>query len=136
MTRTSCGAGLAEHSAVPTKIAALLASMAEMLSVHTGSLDATDENALIERGAYRKLIDAHRRAAEMLSATGAEMARCRDLPPATHDLEAVASAKARAVFEDVVKRERELLALLERRVENDEKMLLDMAAHRPPFSDV
>jgi hypothetical protein len=126
MKTASCGGGLAEHSVLPTKIAELLGSVAETLSVHTSSLDETEKNAQTERRVYRKLIDEHRHAAEILSAIGEEMASYRDLPPAKHDPKAMASPKALEAFEEVVKREREILALLEKKVENDQKVLLEM----------
>jgi hypothetical protein len=133
MNRSSCGGGLAEHSALPKKIAELLSSVAETLSVHTSSLDETEKNAQTERHVYRKLIDEHRHAAEILSTIGEEMASHRDLPPAKHDPKAIASPQALEAFEQVVKREREILALLEKRIERDQKILLEMvvAAQAP-----
>jgi hypothetical protein len=126
MSRQSCGGGLAEHSTLPAKLAELFGSVAETLQVHTASLDPNEENARTERAAYQRLIGEHRRAAELLSRLGDEMASCRDLPAAAHDPKTVASAEALEAFEDVVKREREILALLERKVEDDQKRLLEM----------
>jgi hypothetical protein len=126
MNRLSCGGGLAEHASLHTKLAELLASVAETLAVHTNALDATEEHAQVERRAYRRLIDEHRRAAELLSAIGHDMASYRDLPAAKHDPKAMASPKALEAFEEVVKREREMLALLEKRVLDDQKMLVEM----------
>jgi hypothetical protein len=126
MHRQSCGGGLAEHATLPTKLAELFGSVAETLAVHTTSLDPTEENARMERAAYERLIEEHRRAAEVLSAIGQDLASCRDMPAATHDRKTVSSKQALEAFEDVVKREREILALLEKRVEDDQKTLLEM----------
>jgi hypothetical protein len=126
MNRRSCGIGLAEHSSLPTKLAALLGSVAETLAVHTHALDPTDASARAELDAYRRLVDEHRRAAELLSTIGKEMEGYRDLPVAKHTPEAASSRRALEAFEDVVKRERELLALLEEKVRTDQKMLVEM----------
>jgi hypothetical protein len=40
---TTCGQGLAGHSALPTAFGALLDAVAENLEAHTTSLDRTDE---------------------------------------------------------------------------------------------
>lgn len=41
----TCGKGLADHSAIPRRLAALTAALADVLENHQGSLDAADANA-------------------------------------------------------------------------------------------
>jgi hypothetical protein len=128
MTPSSCGEGLAEHSSFPTALAELLEAMATMLAVHTDALDPIEENAQAEHRAYRVLIDQHRQASDLLSKMGRQMATCRDLPPAKHDPEAASSRRVLEAFETVVKHEREILALLEKRVQEHQRMLVELVA--------
>jgi hypothetical protein len=48
----TCGQGLAANAAIPAKLGELIASMAEILEVHTKALDLGDENAREENGAF------------------------------------------------------------------------------------
>jgi hypothetical protein len=122
----TCGQGLAEHSLLPAKLAKLTASVAENLEVHMEALDLTDENAKKEHRVYRKLAKEHRKIARQLLAIGEEMAGCRDLPMGRHDQRAMSSPQVVEAFENFVRVEQELLALLVRRMEQDQKMLVEM----------
>jgi hypothetical protein len=122
-TPQTCGRGLAEHSALPTKLAELTANVAENLEVHMTALDLDDEDARREHGVYEKLTLAHRDLAERLRATGEEMAASRDLPMGRHDEAALSSPKILEVFQRMVQTERELLGLLQTRVEQHQQML-------------
>jgi hypothetical protein len=122
----TCGQGLAEHSALPAKLGELTAAVAEILASHTKTLDLEDGNAREENRVYQKLVDDHRRTAAQLRATGEEMAGYRDLPMGRHDPQAVASPEVVGAFENFVKIEQELLALLRERAEQDQSMLSEM----------
>jgi len=122
----TCGKGLAESSVLPAKLGDLTASVAEVLEVHTTALDLSDENSRKEREAYLALAKQHRETAAQLQATAREMAGYRDLPMGRHDLEAMSGPKPLQAFEKLVKLEEELLALLQKRVEQHRQMLAEM----------
>ena len=125
----TCGKGLAEHSALPAKLAELTAAMAENLEVHQGSLDVTDENARKELHAYVKLAQEFRCIATELQTTATHMAGYRDLPMGRHDQRAMASPKVLDAFSEFVRLEQELLTLLRQATERDQKMLAVMRGH-------
>ena len=118
----TCGQGLATNAALPAKLGDTAAALADLLETHTTALELDDENAVRERDAYLPLVDRLRRAAAELAATAADMTGHRDLPMARHDVAVLQSAQA-AVFERFVAVERELLALVEERLERDRAML-------------
>jgi hypothetical protein len=122
----TCGKGLAEHSALPAKLGELTDAMAGILEHHQTALDVTDENARKEHRAYVKLEMEFRSIASQLEATAEHMAGYRDLPMGRHDERAMASPKALDAFATFVRVEQELLALLQKAVERDQKMLAEM----------
>jgi short-subunit dehydrogenase involved in D-alanine esterification of teichoic acids len=122
----TCGQGLAERSALPAKLGELAASLADNLEVHTRALDLSEQNAKEELAVYQKLVQQHRAIAAQLETVGEDMAGYHDLPMAKHDLEAMSSNAVVTAFDRYVKVEQELLGLLERRVEEDQAMLVEM----------
>ena len=122
----TCGQGLAEHSVLPAKLGELAAAVAEVLEIHRTALDLTDENSRREHDAYRKLATEHRQIAARLEALARQMAGYRDLPMGRHDPTAMSSPQAVAAFESYVKVEQALLALLQKRMEQDRSMLTEM----------
>ncbi len=122
----TCGRGLAEQAPLPDAFAELMASVAEVLHVHMQALDVTDANAKIEHEAYAGLVEQHRAVAEQLRATGEALTRCRTLPVARHDPDAMASNDAVTTFSGFVQAERQLLGLLQKRLPGDEQMLVAM----------
>jgi hypothetical protein len=104
----------------------LIASLAENLELHMKALDLTDENSQKEHDAYVELAREYRKIATPLHATAKRMAGYRDLPMGRHDQEAMSSLKVREAFEKFVTLEQELLALLQKREEEDRRMLVEM----------
>jgi hypothetical protein len=119
----TCGQGVAEHSAFPARFADLLATMAENLEVHLGTLDPQDQTTQPERDAYTRLARETRKLAGELSALAAEMAGDRDLPMGRHDPAALSSRPVVEAFARFLKVEQELCALLEKSVKRGEQML-------------
>jgi hypothetical protein len=119
----TCGKGLAEHSALPAKLADLEDALAENLELHQKTLDLRDDNSRAELEAYARLAKAHRAIASQLRATAAEMAGYRDLPMGAHDEKALGDPKLLDAFATFVTREQELLALLQHAIERDQQML-------------
>ncbi|HEV8725613.1 MAG TPA: hypothetical protein VGW77_33765 [Candidatus Binatia bacterium] len=122
----TCGKGLASQSSLPAMLGELSASVAENLEVHMKALDLNDASASKELEAYVKLAKKHREIATLLTATANEMAGYRELPMADHDAKVMSEPKAVKAFEKFMNLEQELLALLEKRVEQDHKMLVQM----------
>jgi hypothetical protein len=126
----TCGKGLAEHSVLPAKLGELTVALAENLEIHMNALDLGDESSRKEHDAYVELTKEHRRIAAQLQATANRMAGYRDLPMGRHDQKAMSAPKVREAFEKFVKLEQELLALLQKRVEQDARMLAEMGGAR------
>jgi hypothetical protein len=127
-TTQTCGRGLAEHSALPAKLAELLDSVAVVLDLHMKALVLTDQNSQNELEAYRRLTNEHHEIAAQLHMTATEMAGYRDLPMGRHDPKAMAAPAAVDAFEKFVKLEQELVTLLESRVKKDRQILIQMRA--------
>jgi hypothetical protein len=121
--RPTCGKGLAEHSAMPAALGALMAALAENLELHQGTLELTDPSSRAELAAYVELAKEQREIARQLLATASRMAGYKDLPMGQHDERALANPKLLAAFETFVKREEELLELLLTAHERDAEML-------------
>lgn len=119
----TCGKGLAEHSALPAALGALIAALAENLELHQGTLDLSDPSSRQELEAYVGLAKEHREIAARLEAVASRMASHRDLPMGRHDENALADPRLLEAFERFVKRQEELLSLLLSAHERDEQML-------------
>ena len=115
-TPQTCGQGLAENSVLPAKLGELTDSMAEILEIHMGALDLQDNASRLEHEAYRELALEQRKTAGALKETARRMAGYRDLPMGAHDASVMSSPRAVAAFENFVKLEEELVALLQQRV--------------------
>lgn len=124
----TCGRGLAENAPLRAKLGELVGATIGVLEIHMASLDPADEVTEPERRAYQRLAAEHREIATRLLVLGEEMAGYRDLPMGRHDMGVMASAPAVEAFGRFVDHERELLALLQQRTEQDERMLAQMRA--------
>jgi hypothetical protein len=124
----SCGAGIAENSVLPEKLADLLAALAGVLAQHTETLDLSDANARNERAAYQALLTTFEQTASTLRTLAGEMAGYRDLAPAVHDEALMAGFAPLSAFQKYVEAKRGLQALLEASAESDDEMLEEMHA--------
>jgi hypothetical protein len=127
----TCGKGLAENAVLPTRLAELTASMADILEAHLPALDLTDERAKREYEVYRQLAEDHRLVSMRLEAIGQQMSQYRDLPMGRHNDQAMAAAAVVESFQRFVELERGLLVLLQQRIEQDQRMLVAMGAPHP-----
>jgi hypothetical protein len=127
-TPQTCGRGLAEHSALPEKLAELTDAVAVILELHMKALDVTDPSSRKELDAYRQLANEHRDVAAQLYTTATEMAGYRDLPMGKHDPQAMAAPAVVDAYETFVKLEQELATLLEKRLKHDRQLLIQMRA--------
>ena len=122
----TCGQGLAAHAPLPAALAALTDAVADTLAVHATALDLADPAARREHAAYQALERDQRQAAARLRALAAALADARDLPMGRHDQRVMVSPAAAAAFGAVVAAERDLRALLRRRLEQDERLLAEL----------
>ena len=126
--QATCGKGLAENAALPAKLAELITSVAEVLELHMRALDRKDPAAAREYEAYATLVKEHRAIGAQLQATAQRMAGYRDLPMGRHDEKVMSDPKAFAAFERFVSIGQELVKLLNRTAERDNKILAAMRA--------
>ena len=120
----TCGKGLAANAALPAKLAELTAATADVLEQHMKALDARDPNARRELEAYTSLARAHRGIAGDLASVAQQMAGYRDLPMGRHDMTVMTDPKGQTeAFQRFVAVERELLTLLQAKLEAEEKLL-------------
>ena len=119
----TCGKGLAERSALPARLGALSAAMADILETHQHTLDLSDENARIELAAYQLLASDYRALASQFRATADRMAGYQDLPMARHHGDAMNAPAIRDAMAKLVERERDVAALLGTWINHDQAML-------------
>ena len=122
----TCGRGLAEHSALPARLADVTDAMADNLQVHMQALELDDEAARQEHAVYLRLAEEYRQLAARLHAVAGEMAAARDLPMGRHDHQTLTSPEVGEAFQRFVRARQELLALLQQMVEQDQRMLAEM----------
>ena len=119
----SCGKGLAEHSAVPLRIAQLLKALAENLALHQKTVDLPDPASRREFTAYVSLTNGFREVGERLLWLAREMAAYRTLPVAPHDEDAMNDPAMIDAFAAFAAAQQELLGALEEAVKRDQAML-------------
>ncbi|MBI3965305.1 MAG: hypothetical protein HY329_06690 [Chloroflexi bacterium] len=120
----TCGKGLAANAVLPAKLAELIDARAEVLERHTRALDLADPNGRPELDAYTALARAHRGVAAELTKLAQHLADCRDLPMARHDMKVMTDPEGQAAaFQCYVAIERELLQLLQAKLEEEETLL-------------
>jgi hypothetical protein len=124
---STCGQGLASQSILPDKLGELLAALARILEAHMRALDPADHDARMELDAYAALVTAYRDVGDRLSGIAVQMADYRSLPIAAHDEAAMSDAVAHRAFENYVRLEHELAALLQQHVQDDREMLREMS---------
>jgi hypothetical protein len=122
----TCGRGLAEHAALPARLAEVTEAMADNLQVHMQALELDDEPARQEHAVYLRLAEEQRQAAARLRAVAGEMAAARDLPMGRHDQQTMGSPEVGDAFQRLVRAKQELLDLLRRMVEQDQRLLAEM----------
>jgi hypothetical protein len=117
----TCGRGLAEHAALPARLAQVTEAMADNLRVHLQALELDDEAAREEHAVYLRLVEEQRQAAGRLRAVAQEMAAARDLPMGRHDPPAMRSTEVGDAFQRFVEARQELLQLLQQMAGRDQR---------------
>jgi hypothetical protein len=129
----TCGLGLAQHAALPAKLAEVTEAMADNLQLHMAALELADDAARMEHGVYLRLAEEQRQAAARLRRVAGEMAAARDLPMGAHDTEALTSPAVAEAFRRFVRAREELAEVLQADLEADRRLLAEAeAADRGP----
>jgi uncharacterized protein YndB with AHSA1/START domain len=121
----TCGIGVAQHAAIPARLATMFEALAETLELHRRMLVPGDANASREDEVYRDLAERWREIAKRVAEAAATMAAQRELPMGAHDESAWGDDHVRA-FETYVKAQTNVLALLQVAAPRDEEMLASM----------
>ena len=121
----TCGAGLAQHAAVPRRMAIYLAELAETLELHRAMLLLEDSNAKVEDDVYRELSASYRNIAAQLQETAQRMAAQVTLPMGAHD-ESKWTDKHMKAFFNFVHEQGALASVLRMAAARDEQMLTSM----------
>jgi type II secretory pathway predicted ATPase ExeA len=122
---TTCGAGLAQHAAVPRRIALYLAELAETLELHRTMLVLQDSNAKLEDAVYRDLSANFRSISTQLQETASRMSAQDTLPMGAHD-ESKWTDKHLKAFSRFVHEQSALASVLRVAAARDEQMLTSM----------
>ena len=117
------GKGLAEQSFLPARLGVLMASVAENIELHMKALDLKDKNIKREHRAYAKLAKEHRDISASLQAIAGEMEGYRDQAQGRPNEDILSDPKILAAFEKFMKAERQLIAVLKKRMYQDSKTL-------------
>jgi hypothetical protein len=129
----TCGRGLAQHAALPAKLAEVTEAMADNLQLHMAALELDDDAARMEHSVYLRLAEEQRQAAARLGRVAGEMAAARDLPMGAHDTQALTSPAVAEAFRRFVRAREELAEVLQADLEADRRLLADAeAADRGP----
>jgi uncharacterized protein YndB with AHSA1/START domain len=121
----TCGAGLAQHAAVPRRIAVYLGELAETLELHRAMLLLEDPNSKLEDDVYRELAGSFRAIAGQLQDASSRMSAQATLPMGAHD-ESKWTDKHMKAFERFVHEEGALASVLRVAAARDEEMLASM----------
>lgn len=123
----TCGKGLAANSVFLARFSEVITSMAENLELHMETLDLNDANARLEYKVYQNLASEHRDIASRLMATAKEMYSCYDLPMGKHDESKLSNPEIGDAFKKFTSLEVELIALLQKHMKTDKKILAEIA---------
>jgi uncharacterized protein YndB with AHSA1/START domain len=121
----TCGAGLAQHAAVPARVALYLVELADTLELHREMLDLDDADSKREDDVYRELARRYRDIAQRLRDTADHMAAQRDLPMGAHD-ETKWTDRHTQAFARFVHEQGALASVLRVAASRDEQMLASM----------
>jgi hypothetical protein len=122
---STCGIGLAQHAAVPGRIATYLSELADTLERHRSMLVLDDPNATREDTVYSDLATRYRDIAARLRETADRMLAQRDLPMGAHDESRWTDAHMKA-FARFVHEQGALASVLRVAAARDERMLASM----------
>lgn len=121
----TCGAGLAQHAAVPRRVAVYLAELAETLELHREMLILNDPASKVEDDVYRDLAASYRDVAAKLRDTAERMSAQRNLTMGAHD-ESKWTDKHMRAFTRFVHEQGALVSVLRVAAARDEQMLTSM----------
>jgi uncharacterized protein YndB with AHSA1/START domain len=122
---STCGAGLAQHAAVPRRMAIFLAELVKTLELHREMLVLNDPLSRAEDDVYSDLAADYQDIATRLRHTAERMAAQRDLPMGAHDGAKWTDRHMKA-FAALVHEQGALASVLRVAAARDEQMLASM----------
>lgn len=122
----TCGTGMAASAVLPTRMAEVVAAMADVLTRHTESLNPGEPAAEAEREAWLAIAAEQRQIARHLTASADRMEAQRELPLADHDMAALTSPDATSAFAHFVTAQERLSDLLTEQLVEYRSMLADI----------
>lgn len=123
----TCGIGMAANAALPTRMAAVAAAMADVLTRHTDSLDPDEAAGAAEREAWLTIAAEQRQLAVRLTAAADRMEAQAGLPMAAHDMAALTAPEASEAFAHFVHAQQRLNELLTEQLVEYQAMLAEGA---------
>jgi hypothetical protein len=129
----TCGRGLAQSSVVPSGLAAVAASLARNLELHTRALNVGEAATVHERDVYERIVRSLRSAATDLQTAAADMASAVDLPMGPHDMAAITTPDVLDAFAGYVAAEDDLRRMLDAQHVDNEQMLTAMRSEIGSF---
>ncbi len=121
----TCGAGIAQHAAVPRRVAVYLTELAQTLELHRVMLVLDDERSKNEDAIYGTLSARYYDIAAQLREAADHMSAQRDLPMGAHD-ELKWTDQHMKAFARFVHEQGALASLLRAAAERDERILASL----------
>jgi hypothetical protein len=121
----TCGAGLAQHAAVPRRIAVYLDELATTLELHRAMLLLEDPNSKLEDDVYRELAGSFRGISRQVGDAASLMSAQASLPMGAHEVSKWTDNHMKA-FERFVHEQGALASVLRVAAARDEQMLASM----------
>lgn len=119
----TCGTGMASNAILPTRMAEVMAALADVVTRHTESLDSDEVAGAAESEAWLAIATEHRQLARQLSAAADHMESQQDLPVANHDMSVLTSENAMSALEHYVAAQERLSELLRQQLSEFRTML-------------
>jgi hypothetical protein len=119
----TCGKGIAASADLPDRLSDFMRAMADLFENHIRALDPAEDSGRVETEAYQQLRSSHHDLGGRLEALAASMRGYRNLPMAAHNMDILMDRASSDSFARLVESEKDLLALLQDRVEEHGKML-------------
>lgn len=123
VTQNARGKVPADHSVLPARLGALMASVAEIIELHMKALDLKNKKARKEYKSYARLAKEHRDISLSLQGIAGELERFRKMAQGKANADALSDANILAAFEKFMKAEKKLIGLLQKRMHRNLKTL-------------
>ena len=122
----TCGQMMASRAPIPAKLSEAAATVADMLEAHA-ALMGKDKESVNEAKMLKTLAKSHRQVSAGMLKTSEEMKKVGSTPAAPHDMAKMMSdPKLTEASKKMIEIQKELIALLQKSVAEDEAMMKGM----------